>query len=221
MKTLELDLETFSDVDLLSAGVFPYAESSQFDLLLFGYSVDGGEVQVVDVVNGECIPDHILKALTDDSVLKYAHNASFERICLSVYTNEDFKNNILGIWEQIKSTFSNLTQGITDRINALGFNFESFTDMLKAAWDALCNLLAPVFEGVFQNIANIFSEISGIILGLLDVFIGLFTGNWDQLWNGVKGIFTSIWEFIVNTFSNILNTLKGIADVVLGWFGTS
>lgn len=136
-------------------------------------------------------------------------------------TNEDFKNNILGIWEQIKSTFSNLTQGITDRINALGFNFESFTDMLKAAWDALCNLLAPVFEGVFQNIANIFSEISGIILGLLDVFIGLFTGNWDQLWNGVKGIFTSIWNFIVSTFTNILNTLKGIADVVLGWFGTS
>lgn len=136
-------------------------------------------------------------------------------------TNENFKNNILGIWEQIKSTFSGLTQGITDRINALGFNFENFTDMLKAAWDALCNLLAPVFEGVFQNIANIFSEISGIILGLLDVFIGLFTGNWDQLWNGVKGIFTSIWNFIVSTFTNILNTLKSIADVVLGWFGTS
>lgn len=136
-------------------------------------------------------------------------------------TNENFKNNILGIWEQIKSIFSGLTQGITDRINALGFNFESFTDMLKAAWDALCNLLSPVFEGVFQNIANIFSEISGIILGLLDVFIGLFTGNWSQLWNGVKGIFTSIWNFIVSTFTNILNTLKGIADVVLGWFGTS
>lgn len=136
-------------------------------------------------------------------------------------TNENFKNNILGIWEQIKSTFSGLTQGITDRINALGFNFESFTDMLKAAWDALCNLLAPVFEGVFQNIANIFSEISGIILGLLDVFIGLFTGNWSQLWDGIKGIFTSIWNFIVSTFTNILNTLKGIADVMLGWFGTS
>ncbi|MBQ1339764.1 MAG: hypothetical protein IIY35_03960, partial [Ruminococcus sp.] len=90
MKTLELDLETFSDVDLLSAGVYPYAESSQFDLLLFGYSVDGGEVQVVDVVNGECIPDHILKALTDDSVLKYAHNASFERICLSVYLRRHY-----------------------------------------------------------------------------------------------------------------------------------
>lgn len=136
-------------------------------------------------------------------------------------TNENFKNNILGIWEQIKNTFSGLTQGITDRINALRFNFESFTDMLKAAWDALCNLLAPVFEGVFQHIADIFSGISGVILGLLDVFIGLFTGNWSQLWDGIKGIFTSIWNFIVSTFTNILNTLKGIADVVLGWFGTS
>ena len=136
-------------------------------------------------------------------------------------TNDEFKSNIIGIWEQIKSTFTGLTQGITDRINALGFDFESFTDVLKAAWDGLCNLLAPIFEGVFQNISNIFSEFTGVLLGLLDVLIGLFTGDWEQCWNGIKGIFTSIWNFVVNTFRNIMNTLKGIADVVLGWFGTS
>ena len=136
-------------------------------------------------------------------------------------TNDEFKSNIIAIWEQIKSTFTGLTQGITDRINALGFNFESFTDMLKAAWDELCNLLAPIFEGVFQNISNIFSEFTGVLLGLLDVLIGLFTGDWEQCWDGIKGIFTSIWNFVVNTFRNIMNTLKGIADVVLGWFGTS
>ena len=136
-------------------------------------------------------------------------------------TNDEFKSNIIAIWEQIKSTFTGLTQGITDRLNALGFDFESFTDVLKAAWDGLCNLLAPIFEGVFQNISNIFSEFTGILLGLLDVLIGLFTGDWEQCWNGIKGIFTSIWDFIVNTFRNIMNTLKGIADVVLGWFGTS
>ena len=136
-------------------------------------------------------------------------------------TNDEFKSNIIAIWEQIKSTFAGLTQGITDRLNDLGFDFESFTDVLKAAWDGLCNLLAPIFEGVFQNISNIFSEFTGVLLGLLDVLIGLFTGNWEQCWNGIKGIFTSIWDFIVNTFSNILNTLKGIADVILGWFGTS
>ena len=136
-------------------------------------------------------------------------------------TNDEFKSNIIAIWEQIKSTFTGLTQGITDRLNALGFDFESFTDVLKAAWDGLCNLLAPIFEGVFQNISNIFSEFTGVLLGLLDVLIGLFTGDWEQCWNGIKGIFTSIWNFVVNTFHNIMNTLKGIADVVLGWFGTS
>ena len=136
-------------------------------------------------------------------------------------TNDEFKSNIIAIWEQIKSTFTGLTQGITDRINALGFDFESFTDVLKAAWDGLCNLLAPIFEGVFQNISNIFSEFTVVLLGLLDVLIGLFTGDWEQCWDGIKGIFTSIWNFVVNTFRNIMNTLKGIADVVLGWFGTS
>ena len=135
--------------------------------------------------------------------------------------NDEFKSNIIGIWEQIKSTFTGLTQGITDRLNALGFDFESFTDVLKAAWDGLCNLLAPIFEGVFQNISNIFSGFADILLNSLDVLIGLFTGDWEQCWNGIKGIFTSIWNFVVNTFRNIMNTLKGIADAVLGWFGTS
>jgi len=136
-------------------------------------------------------------------------------------TNDEFKSNIIAIWEQIKSTFTGLTQGITDRLNALGFDFESFTDVLKAAWDGLCNLLAPIFEGVFQNISNLFSGYTGVLMGQLDVLIGLFTGDWEQCWNGIKGIFTSIWDFIVNSFRNIMNTLKGIADVVLGWFGTS
>ena len=135
-------------------------------------------------------------------------------------TNEDFRNKIISIWEQIKGTFTELTQGITDRLNALGFDFDDFGEVVKAAWDGLCNLLAPIFEGAFQNISNVFSEFTGILLGLLDVLIGLFTGDWEQCWNGIKGIFTSIWDFIVNTFRNIMNTLKGIADVVLGWFGT-
>ena len=136
-------------------------------------------------------------------------------------TNDEFKSNIIAIWEQIKSTFTGLTQGITDRLNALGFDFESFTDVLKAEWDGLCNLLAPIFEGVFQNISNIFSGFADILLNSLDVLIGLFTGDWEQCWDGIKGIFTSIWNFVVNSFRNIMNTLKGIANVVLGWFGTS
>ena len=75
-------------------------------------------------------------------------------------TNEDFKNSIFSIWEQIKSTFERLTSGIVDRVNALGFNFQSFGDMLKSLWNGLCSVLAPVFEGVFQIIADTLSSSS-------------------------------------------------------------
>ena len=85
MNVLSIDIETFSSVNLQKSGVYPYAESDDFEILLFGYSVDGGEVKVVDIRCGEKIPQEIINALTDDSVKKWAFNASFERICLSKY----------------------------------------------------------------------------------------------------------------------------------------
>lgn len=88
MKTISIDIETFSDVSLAKCGVYKYAESPAFELLLFGYAVDGGEVQVVDLTQGESIPDDILDALTDESVTKWAFNASFERVCLSRYLHD-------------------------------------------------------------------------------------------------------------------------------------
>lgn len=88
MNSLSLDLETFSDVDLGKCGVYKYSESPAFEIILFGYSVDGGPVQVVDLACGEQIPDDILDALTDDTVLKWAFNANFERVCLSRYLRD-------------------------------------------------------------------------------------------------------------------------------------
>lgn len=88
MKTISIDIETFSDVNLAKCGVYKYAESPAFEVLLFGYAVDGGEVQVVDLTQGESIPDDIMDALTDESVTKWAFNASFERVCLSRYLRE-------------------------------------------------------------------------------------------------------------------------------------
>lgn len=85
IKTLSLDLETYSRVSLKKAGVYPYAESPDFEILLFGYSVNSGPVQVVDIACGEQIPEPVLSALTDDTVIKWAFNASFERICLSYW----------------------------------------------------------------------------------------------------------------------------------------
>ena len=83
MKTLSLDLETYSSVDLGKSSVYRYVESPDFDILLLGYSADGGEVQVVDLAQGEQIPTEVIDALTDECVCKWAFNVQFERVCLS------------------------------------------------------------------------------------------------------------------------------------------
>lgn len=83
MKTLSIDIETFSDQNLAKTGVYRYVESPAFEILLFAYSADGGSVQLVDLACGEVIPEEVLSALTDESVTKWAFNAAFERICLS------------------------------------------------------------------------------------------------------------------------------------------
>ena len=85
IKTLSIDLETFSDVDLAKCGVYRYVESPAFEILLFGVSVNGSDVVVYDLVQGEKIPAEILAALTDNSIIKWAFNAAFERVCLSMY----------------------------------------------------------------------------------------------------------------------------------------
>ena len=88
MKSIEIDIETYSDVDLSKCGVYKYSSSPNFEILLFGYSVDGGDVKVVDLACGEEIPAEILTALSDESVTKWAFNAMFERVCLSNYLGE-------------------------------------------------------------------------------------------------------------------------------------
>ena len=88
--TLSIDVETFSDVDLKKCGVYKYASSPNFEILLFGVSVDGGEVTVYDLASGDTVPEEIIRALADDSVIKWAYNASFERVCLSVWLRRNY-----------------------------------------------------------------------------------------------------------------------------------
>lgn len=82
-RILEIDIETYSDVDLIKCGVYAYADSPAFEVLLFAYSFDGGETQVVDLAQGEELPGEVVDAIFDDAVVKTAFNANFERICLS------------------------------------------------------------------------------------------------------------------------------------------
>ncbi|MBQ1617553.1 MAG: hypothetical protein II086_09865, partial [Ruminococcus sp.] len=88
MKTIGIDIETYSSVDLGKCGVYKYAESPDFEILLFGYAVDDGDVKVIDLAGGEAIPDEIIAALTDESVEKWCFNANFERVCLSRYLSD-------------------------------------------------------------------------------------------------------------------------------------
>lgn len=83
MKKLSIDIETFSDIDLIKCGVYKYADSPAFEILLFAYSIDDGEIHIVDLVRGEELPDEITEAIKSDTVIKTAFNAQFERVCLS------------------------------------------------------------------------------------------------------------------------------------------
>ena len=136
-------------------------------------------------------------------------------------TNEEFRNAITAIWNGIVSKIQAFCQGIVDRLNALGFEFGSIVDVLKSLWDGLCQFLAPVFEAAFSVVSTVLGSVLNVITGLLDVFIGLFTGNWSQLWDGVKEIFSGVWDAITGLFDTALNLLKSLAEVVFGWFGTT
>ena len=85
IKTISIDIETFSDIDLSKCGVYKYSESENFEILLFAYSINHEEVQVVDLAVGEKIPMEIITALVDNKIIKWAYNANFERVCLSRY----------------------------------------------------------------------------------------------------------------------------------------
>lgn len=136
-------------------------------------------------------------------------------------TNEEFRNKMTSIWNEIKETVGGFCDGIVERINSLGFDFQNITEVLWSIWKGFCDLLAPVFTGVFQYIADTIGVVLDVILGIFDVFISIFKGDWEGAWEAVRGIFLSVWNYIKDWFTNILNTIGGVLDAVCGWFGTT
>ena len=136
-------------------------------------------------------------------------------------TNEEFRNKIISIWNGIKAKVTGFINKIKEKLESVGITFEDITSAISKIWDAFCNFLAPIFTSAFEGISIALDAVFGVLSGLLDVFIGLFTGDWDRLWSGVKEIFSSIWDSIVEGVKLALDTIKNLADVVLGWFGTS
>lgn len=117
MKQISIDIETYSSVDLTKCGVYKYSESEDFKVLLFAYSVDGGEINVVDLANGENISEDIITALSDENVTKWAFNANFERVCLSRFFGLSYADYLSPkSWRcsQVWATFLGLPQTLKD-----------------------------------------------------------------------------------------------------------
>ena len=106
IETLSIDLETRSAADIGKTGVYRYAEDPEFDILLFGVSVNGGPVTVYDLASGDVVPQEIIEALRDESVIKYAYNASFERICLSYWMwKKDIEHDNYLFYQELAPSF--------------------------------------------------------------------------------------------------------------------
>nr|DAL83099.1 MAG TPA: minor tail protein [Caudoviricetes sp.] len=135
-------------------------------------------------------------------------------------TNENFRNNMIAIWDQIRGKISSFVDNVKERFSGLNISFEDIVSTLKAIWDGFCEILAPVFEGAFAALADTITTVCDVLIGILDTFIGLFTGNWEQCWTGIQEVFGGIWEGIKAVLTDVLEALKGVIDTFLGWFGT-
>lgn len=135
--------------------------------------------------------------------------------------NENFRTQIKLIWDQIKQTFTSSVERIKAVLERLKPAFDAVVKVLKAIWNGFCELLAPVFTGAFQLVANAFNTITNVICDLLEFFVDFFTGNWEGAWNDIVNIFKDVWNGIVGVFTSVWQTLIGLLDTVCGWFGTT
>jgi len=131
-------------------------------------------------------------------------------------TNEEFRNSVTAIWEDLKATFSQFGQTIVDICNEMGYDFESFGEVVKAVWDKICNNLAPVLKGALELVSSILKGALNVIMGIFNTFAGLFTGNWTQMWNGIKQIFSGIWEAIKGILKAAVNSMSGTINNIIG-----
>lgn len=135
-------------------------------------------------------------------------------------TNEEFRNKVIGIWEQVKGKFQEFSDAITEKINELGFNFKDITDVIKGAWEGFANVIAsPIITNALQLIAYTFGNVLDFILGAVDTLLGLFTGNHEQFISGIKEMLSAISNAILDGVKNIGSLVGELLANVLELFG--
>ena len=167
-------------------------------LLVVVGKVVSGLGSIMSVIGGLSAPILAVVALIGVLVAAFVHLWN---------TNEDFRNNITAIWNDLSAKFNAFGQSIVEKLNSMGYDFQSFSDVVMSIWNFLCENLAPVFEAAFETVAGVLSGALDALMGVFDVFAGLFTGNWEQMWNGVKEIFSGVWDAIGAIGKGALNVL--------------
>lgn len=175
-------------------------------LLVITGKLVSGIGSLMTVIGGLSLP--IMAAVAAVAVLV----AAFVHL---MQTNEEFRTKVMGIWDNVQNRFSTFGDNIVQKLNQMGGNFENFSQVVSAAWDKLCNMLAPLMENAMHLVEDIIDDVLTAIEGIFDIFAGLFSGNWDQFWNGVKEVFSGVWGAIVDIFKSKLNTVIGLANGII------
>ena len=123
-------------------------------------------------------------------------------------TNEEFRTAIIEIWEGIKAKFEEFGQGVLDRLNAMGFDFENFGDVVQGIWQGLCDFLGPVLVNAFEVVSGLLGTALDTLLGLWDFFRAVFSGDWDAAWTAIKGVFDTQWNGIKQILEDALAKIK-------------
>ena len=135
-------------------------------------------------------------------------------------TNEKFRNSITKIWSGIKSTVVKFIDEIKKRFSGFGEQFKTVSDSIKKVWSAFCKVLAPMFEFGFKSLQIIISTVLNAIIGILEVFIGIFKGDWSRAWQGIKTIFSAVWNGIKSLLSLKLDAIKKVFTTVLSFLSS-
>lgn len=154
-------------------------------------------------------------------------------------TNEEFRNSIIGIWEEIKTAWNECVTGIKEALAELGINFESSGSLIKGIWTEFCNMFAPAIKGAFEIVKNIIKTVLDAIRGIVQTVVKLIQGDWkgaweamkqtasnlvNNIWNTIKSVFTTIWNYvsgIVGRLKNIFNFNWSLPNIKLPHFSVS
>lgn len=134
-------------------------------------------------------------------------------------TNEDFREKVIGIWNEVLQVFSDFSNGIKERLETIKLRFSGIAKSIKSVWKSLCDFIAPVFEGALKIIVTLLDGALDTLLNLLDVFISIFRGDWEGLKNAIVGIVKTIVKTVLSLFTSLFNTIGSLISKAIKGIG--